>query len=857
MKNQNALCFGRKFRFNALLILCAAIMFAPASSHAQQNELEYDEIIVTLTGPAIGTAEIPAIIVGQDVYLPVTDLFNFLTIKNSLSGSGHDISGFLLNPNDGYSINRIDNQIVYNDSITKLHKNDLIFSSSEFYLNAKYFGQSFGLECAFQFRSLTVQFSTKIELPFMKEKRLEQMRRNLTQLKGEVKPDTIVKRNFEAFHLGALDWNITSTWFKGNQNNLARVGVGAVLAGGEASAQLNFTNRVPFQLKNQFFLWRYANNDKKYFKQISIGQVHAPGAYSAIPSMVGIQINNTPTRQRTAFGSYLVSDVTEPGWIVELYVNNVLVNYTKADASGLFSFEVPLVYGNMNVRFKYYGPWGEEKFSDQIIQIPFSFLPKNKFDYSLTAGRVIDSLQQPFSRLHFIYGLSKRITIGSGVEYNSALVNRSTLPFAQLSARIGKALIFFGEYSPGTLFKTTGNVQFKNKLQMEALYIKYAPGQEAIRTGSLQEKKLMASLPFKTKNAVGFGRLTINHSTFFKGELKTAELLMNASKGRINANITTYAVLSNWPDVMSRLALTIPLPFKIRFTPQVQYNYAQNKFVLIKAEAEKRAFKTMVATMGYEYNRLAGFSGFSVGLRQNFSFAQIALTARNLSGGVNVTQAASGGLGFDDNFRHTKVTDRSNVGQGSILILPFLDYNYNGRRDKGEPDALNLNVRVDGSRIERSYNKASIKVSALESYNKYYILLDDQNFDNPAYRIKHKVIEIIAEPNMIKKLPVPVFVVGEVAGYVSVQSANNMKGIGRIIVHIYDEFKRPVAKILTEEDGYFSYLGLLPGTYTVHTDVAQLRKIEMHNDEFPATFTIKASKEGDIVDNLRILIGHN
>ncbi len=857
MKNQIAFCVFRKSSFKLLLILCLATVLLPGRAMAQQKAVEFDEIIVSLRGPAIGTAEIPALIVGETIYLPVTDLFNFLTIKNSLSASGYAISGFLLNPADAYSINRIDNQIYYKDSLTKLDKNDLIFSSNEFYLNAKYFGWAFGLECVFNFRSLTVDFSTRIELPFMREKRLEQMRRNITRLKGETKPDTIIQRKFEALHLGAIDWNFAATQFQGNNQLLGRVGIGGIVAGGEATGQLLLSSKIPFELKRQSFVWRYVNNDKKFFKQISLGRVNAPGAFSGVPSVVGVQVNNTPTRQRKSFSSYLVSDITEPGWVVELYVNDVLIDYTKADASGLFSFEVPLVYGNTNVKFKFYGPWGEEKLSEQIIYIPFAFLPKNKFDYSFSAGKIADTSRQTFSRLNFNYGLNKRLTIGSGVEYNAALIQRKALPFANTSARIGKSLIVFAEYSPGTLFRSSGNMRFKNKLQVEAMFVKYAQGQEAVRTGSSEERKLLASMPFKTHSLVGFNRLTVNHSKFTKGELKTAEMLMSVTRGRTNVNLTTYAVLSGKADIMSRLALNIPLPFKVRFTPQAQYNYQQQRLVLLKAEAEKRAFKNMVATLGYEYNRLAGFSGFSVGLRHNFSFAQVGFSARQLNGSVNTNQSASGGLLFDKNFKKITATDRSNMGQGSILILPFLDLNYNGRRDKGEPGALNLNVRVDGCRIERSQEKAAIKIAALEPYNKYYLLLDDKNFENPTYRINHKVIEITAEPNMVKQIAIPVFVVGEASGYVSVSDGSVAKGLGRIIVHIYDERNQPVAKVLTEEDGYFSYLGLLPGTYTAHTDPAQLQKIGMQNGGKAPAFTIRPNSEGDIVDNLRLILQYD
>ncbi|MBC7936969.1 MAG: hypothetical protein H7Y86_16600 [Rhizobacter sp.] len=856
MKNQPTFCPTRKLSLTVLLIfLLGAMLLLPGKTAAQQAGVEFDEIIVTLRGQSIGTAEIPALIIGQQIYLPVTDLFNFLTIKNSLSASAYSISGHLMNPQDIYSINRIDNQIYYKDTLIKLNPNDIIFSSNEFYLNASYLGSVFGLECKFNFRSLTVDFNSKVELPFMREKRLEQMRRNITKIKGEIKADTVIKRKFELAHLGALDWSVTASSFRGDNNMLARIGIGGVVAGGEATAQLYLSNTIPVSLNNQYFLWRYVNNEKKYFKQISLGRVNSPNTFSSIPSLLGVQINNTTTRQRRSFGSYLVSDITEPGWVVELYVNDVLVDYAKADASGLFSFEVPLVYGNSNVKYKFYGPWGEERMSEQLINIPFAFLPKNMVDYSVTAGTTSDSLHNPFTRLHMNYGFSKRITIGSGAEYNSGLYNRKLLPFLNASARLGNAVILFGEYAPGTMLKGAANLRLKNKLQLEAQYIKYAAGQEAIRTTSLQDRKLMASIPFKMKKIVGFSRLTMNYSKFYKGELKTAELLMSATRGRINSNITTYAVFFDRPEILSRLAFNIPLPFNIRLSPQLQYHYQRKDIVMVKAEAEKRAFKNMVATVGYEKNKLIHYSGFTVGLRHNFSFAQVGATARQTGDYMSITQTASGGLLFDG--KKITASDRSNVGRGTILVLPFLDYNCNARRDKNEPEVLNLGVRVDGCKIDRSPNKAAVKISALEAYNKYYVLLDDKNFDNPAYKIKHKVIEIISEPNMVKQIVIPVSVVGEAGGYVYVKTNKETRGIGRVIVHIYDEQKNKVAKIITEGDGYFSYLGLIPGKYTAHTDEMQLTKIKMKNDAAPLSFIIKENKEGDIIDNLQLIIESN
>jgi hypothetical protein len=76
-------------------------------------------------------------------------------------------------------------------------------------------------------------------------------------------------------------------------------------------------------------------------------------------------ILNLIARKIKSTGEYPISDYTEPGWTVELYVNNVIVDYQTADASGFYSFDVPLVYGTSEVMLKFYGPYGEERVEEQ------------------------------------------------------------------------------------------------------------------------------------------------------------------------------------------------------------------------------------------------------------------------------------------------------------------------------------------------------------------------------------------------------------------------------------------------------------------------------------------------------------
>ena len=74
-----------------------------------QEEPEYDEIPVFLEIPRVGGFEIPAVIKGEELYLPVTDLFDFLKIRNVPSSDLETITGFFINPEAEYFISRPDN----------------------------------------------------------------------------------------------------------------------------------------------------------------------------------------------------------------------------------------------------------------------------------------------------------------------------------------------------------------------------------------------------------------------------------------------------------------------------------------------------------------------------------------------------------------------------------------------------------------------------------------------------------------------------------------------------------------------------------------------------------------------------
>ena len=108
-----------------------------------------------------------------------------------------------------------------------------------------------------------------------------------------------------------------------------------------------------------------------------------------------------------------------------------------------------MVYGNSHITLKFFGPSGEERSSEKIIQVPFNFLPVNTFEYILSGGVVQDSLHSRFSKADFRYGLSNCITVGAGMEYLSSVKTGTRMPFFYTTLRLAKTALLSAEYTTG------------------------------------------------------------------------------------------------------------------------------------------------------------------------------------------------------------------------------------------------------------------------------------------------------------------------------------------------------------------------------------------------------------------------
>ncbi|HER39721.1 MAG TPA: hypothetical protein ENO10_00700, partial [Salinimicrobium catena] len=773
----------KAFRRTCLSLCTLTFFFFPFQSFSQSDNC--DEVPVTLIVGYFGRTELPSILCGDEVYFSVPGLFDFLQVKNEYSSNLKEISGFLEHQDDIFLIDESAKQITYKNKVFSIDSSDIIRTRTDLFLKADHFSKIFGLQNEFSARNLAATLVPEFELPAVKVAKRKQMRENLRKVRGEFLADTTLKRERPLVHFGAAAWNINSTQRTNGQSyNRIGLGLGGLLAGGEFTGNINYSSGMEVTSRNLFYQWRHVDNERELFRQFTLGKIASRSVSSIYHPVVGAQVTNAPTYVKRSFGTFTLSDHTKPDWIVELYINNILVDYTQADASGFFSFDVPLTYGSTEVSLRYYGPWGEEEISTQQFNIPYNFLSPGEFQYILSSGIVEDGSNSKFFQGRANYGLTEHITVGGGLEYLSSLEENPMIPFLNSSVRLPANILVSGEYMYEVGYKGNLSYTSPSSLKLDLSYKKFEEEQEAVRFSYLEERKASLTFPLQLSKFTGTSRFNFQQNVLQSNTYTHLEWLLSGSAWGLRANLTNTAFINQYSDplVFSRLSTAIRLPGNFVFSPKVEYEYLRDGFTSFEGELRKRFFKKVNFQASYTRNLRFDQYYINLGLSFDLGFTRVGMNSSTNKRYTSFSQSAGGSIMFEPTDESWAFDHRPIMGRGSIKFEPFLDENGNGVRDQNETGLEGVNVHIHGGGMREQIPGGITIFKGLEPYISYYFTLDTRNLKNIAWQVDHKSMEVFINPNQMKLIEIPVKVVGEVAGFVNLGAS----GIGGIKINIFD-----------------------------------------------------------------------
>lgn len=835
-----------------LLLLCLlTISNQVAFSQDEEEELEYDQFTIKLNVDKLGIYEIEAVYYDDNIYLPLIDLCGKLEIFINHTSQLDTINGFILSNDNSFSLNTNSGKITFRDKEKILKPEQMISTFSDVYLPAKVYQEMFGMTMDFNFRELTVFLRSDIELPIIKQLRIKKIRSNLLSLTGEEPADSTIDRKWHFLRGAVIDWSLNSKIDNyGNNEQQFRSSVGVEFLGGELNYRSTLTRDSIIKFESSSIRWRYVNDKFLLVKQIEAGSVNVALSGQTQSNFYGLKLTNVPYTFKKTYGSYFIQRRTSPGWDVELYINGILVNFAVADMNGDFSFEIPLVFGNSVIVLRYYGPWGQENVEEIPINIPFSFTAQRKLQYQTFTGITGDSTRSVFNKTKFSYGLSRWATISAGYEYFDQNIWNKHIYSGSVNIALAKNLLLNYTYLHNSNHYVEFMYRSKRNLVLNGKHRQYVKNQTILQTNNRAESELIMNVPiwskkFKvylrnsTRAIFGLSSNTLISETALSFSYKRVNLglsYIQSSQSIINLNTSIY-LRKNWSVLHNSM-----------------YNISEGKPVSSNVQLQKRFNKKFFSNVNLAYNYQTQNYQIGFSLYFDFNFMRSSINTTVEKDYLVSSQSLAGSVNFTKSPTPLFFTNSNSVSRAGLDVLVFLDINHNEKMDENEPLIKNASVAINKGKLVLPENDSIHRFVSLEPYAPYLITVANDGFPNISWMLEKSTWSVVTSPNQIQKVFIPVKPMGEVEMTVMIEKNEKIVPAHRLIVYIMDSTNKQVARGLTEQDGYFAFLGLPPGTYSIKFDEKQLKGLGLANTYTKTTFEVKVSEQGDFVSGIEITL---
>jgi len=549
----------------------------------------------------------------------------------------------------------------------------------------------------------------------------------------------------------------------------------------------------------------------------------------------GAVVTNRPVVSPTNFDRTHFEGDLPSGWEAEIYRNGELLAFARADSRQRYVFDdVQLMYGENQISIVLYGPQGQVRTRDELINVGEDNVPAGKTWYWAGAnqpghdlvsldGDEVSPLEPKYQAAVSVeHGLDDRTSVG--LLARTMLLDDQQVTFLEGSVRrsIGSALVEVGaarESNGGTAVRAQLLAKLGSlNVSAEALSANIfdLPGR---RGASLREVRLALDAPIHIGRAVIPAHTDVHYSDHpdGTGQLDAAARLA-AQIGRFNlaADVKyTQQYLAKGPappaQTITDLIGTGRIgPVRIRGSTSFEIS-PKSRFRSTELTGYWSSSDNVDWEGGLAYDGPEHRARMRISHIRRFSGLALAVTGEAATDG-------SVALGFNLNFSldpgHGLTMSRDRLASGgSVRARVYRDLNDNGVADPGEPFEKGAIVTAGHAVAEKPTDaRGAVMIAGLQTFTPITVGIDRSSLGDPMLAPKKALQVVTPRPGVPAEVEIGLVGAGDIEGAIVKSGGLGFEGLD---LELVDSSGAAVATVRTDYDGYFLFDRVPYGTYRI------------------------------------------
>lgn len=826
-----------------------------AGDDAKDNEIYEIVLGVTRKRDTLSNA-----IIGAEknfkYYVPLNKLATILKLPSAYNQQKRTLQGYALHPKNTFAIDLLNNSYSAKGETAALPEDGAFYyegfdGDGDIYASLDVANLLWALDLDLDLSSLAIAVNTPKNLPYEVERARRKTQKKLAKKDTGIPSDLDLVETKSGYRwLGPHVLNVnnrTGYSEKNKFNNITTLTGSGDLLGATANYTVGIASNEQDRLDLQnarILLTRKGYGQNKTLplgiKDFKVGDVvlNTNPTITNVMQGRGIYINTDDQRSYNSFGEITISGIAQPGWEVELYRFNQLIDFGFVDDTGQYIFQnVLLQVGENDFKIVLYGPQGQ--IQERFERYPVNANRLRPGETHLEAGivdfnrpvfevqdRAIDPTRQGnagFIRLnrginHNLSGFATLQTLptvngektyaGAGVEFNAL-------------GGVGQSQVLTDTKNNGTAFDTTFRRRFAgfNTTSRAAIYNNFESptagfGDNALTFDGRFRVDKNFTLPF-ADISLGTG------AQYQKRQDGTTQTTLESTQAaRFNRTLFSHNINTNYVNNEENITQgTLALRQDIGRNWSTRAGLRYNLF----PETEADDFQYSLNYRGDnrlngQFNVLKDLSGDDltrIGLNGSYDFG-------SFLGGVTLNWDDQNGyaallnlsttLGPEDENSPYIATTSYNSFKTRLRVQLYEDIDRNGTFTEGDIPAQGIRVKVNGRKSLPSDKDGIVNLNNAGPPGEVAITLERETMPDPFLVGLKDGYSAILRPGVKPFINFPLYQSGSIDG--SVRYANGSSANG-IIVQLLDENGKLVQEVATLLDGFYVFEYVREGTYTV------------------------------------------